>query len=252
MANNAKKGSQKVMVAQWADAREKSKKVPLHKGFKKLLQDERDKEIFRVRCMHKLRSGEQCSLPANTGKLLCTTHYKGTGNKARNKAVVDRTVSKLAESNRVRESTFLKHELSKVSNIPEEELSDIKRDIQVSEAIIEKLLNQKVRTVKKGEKYSGKKLDTKVNVDVVNERLKVKAAKSLQYALANNADIKEKYFKVKFSDSNMVSKALYKYTVNMINQIIIDEVKDIDTIGRIGKRIRQLGLDIQAGQIKVG
>ena len=201
-----------------------------------------------------LSTGHQCMIKAEQGKLLCKAHRLNIGTKKKS----TRAIKILQESKNnirinkpaIRQSSLLKDELKKIEEIPKEELLDITRDVKLSEAILEKLLNQPHRIYKKGETYGKKKLKTAKEAKAATEISKAKLIKGLQYTVKNNTEIKKQFYDVKFSDSNMVSKDLYKYTVGMINQIIIDEVKDVEIIKKIGGRIRQLGLDIQAGSIK--
>ena len=71
----------------------------------------------------------------------------------------------------------------------------------------------------------------------------------MMYQLIKNAEIKKIYYDVKYSDANVISKEVYKYTINQYNQIIMDVVKDDNMIREIASRLEKLSLDI-VSQVK--
>jgi len=246
--------NKKILSMKVDDMIEAHRRYDKIKGFEKVARDPKI-DAWRIRCQHQLKNGNQCSLFAKGKGLFCEGHkagYKSKGKETRGR----KEQTDLAKQHETalgiygkRESTLLREELEKVDQIPEDELLDVVRDVKVSEAIIEKLLNQKLKRYGRGDKYSGRKIKTQQEADEINDKIKSKAVKSLQYAIMNNTNIKKMFYDIKFSDANMVSKDLFKYVVNMFNQIIIEEVKDITVIEKIKDRIRKLGLDIQSGNV---
>lgn len=178
-----------------------------------------------VRCQGTLTSGGQCRMPAVTrhGYVVCNSH--GAQSK-RNKMPV--AVRKELESLGVYKGSkgkLLARELKFIEGIPDDQLLDAKDEVKVAVAIIQRLLRQDFRDPKDEERR----------------------VRSLMYSLREAANIKRNYFDIKFSDQNTITRELFQYTFNKYNQIIMEEVKEAETVQRIASRIKELGAEIRGG-----
>ena len=218
----------------------KKSKVKPKKGWKLAVQDPKKIGTYKLRCQATRKDGTQCPNSSMGSKLVCKAH----GAKA---TCIKKSVVVQAEKMGMvtkRKSTLLKDELKTIQKLPEEELLDVKRDVELSESIIENLANQMVKVYKSGDKFNGSKIKTKKEAAEITQRMKIKAIRSLQYSVEKNAQIKKLYADIKYSDANVISKDLYKYTITQYNQIILDVVKDINLIKEIAERLKKLSLDI--------
>jgi hypothetical protein len=231
--------------------RNKRQAARLIEGSTLVRKNPKKKNRYQICCQH-IIDGKQCNSFAMENSLFCNPHARYSTAKVKlQKAVVK--ANEAAGKYTGARVGILRDELKEIDKVPEKELLDIGKDIKLSEAIVSKLTSQQEVKAEDliGTKYQGKLIKDIGRAQKVAEEKNLKILRSLQYSVMNNASLKKIYFDVKFSDTNMVTKALYKYTINMIIQIIIEEVKDTETIDKVSKRVRQLGTDIQLGNTPV-